>query len=93
MRTISRTSKFKADFRRETRGQYRETVAADLKSVVAMLVADEILPRHYQDHRMSGQWSRYRNCHIKPDLILLYRKLGEQGVELTRLGSHSELRL
>ena len=70
-----------------------KTVAADLKNVVAMLTADEILPRHYQDHRMLGQWSRYRNCHIKPDLILLYRKLGERDLELTRLGSHSELRL
>ena len=42
---------------------------------------------------MAGVWIGYRNCHIRPNLILLYRKIGEQDLELARLGSHSELRI
>ena len=42
---------------------------------------------------MIGIWNGYRNCHIRPDLILLYRKIGEQDLELARLGSHSQLEL
>ena len=93
MRTTRRTSKFNADYRRELRGRYRATVAADLESVVSLLAADVVLPRRYRDHRMAGIWNGYRNCHIRPNLILLYRKIGEQDLELARLGSHPELRI
>jgi mRNA interferase YafQ len=36
-------------------------------------------------------WNGYRECHVKPDLLLIYRKEGEDILRLARLGSHSGL--
>jgi mRNA interferase YafQ len=47
-------------------------------------------PRH-RDHDLSGDWAGYRECHIKPDLLLIYRKPDTVTLRLARLGSHSEL--
>ncbi len=58
-----------------------------------MLAKDEPLPRRCFDHALSGEWSDHRDCHIRPDLILIYRKPDETSLELVRLGSHSELGL
>jgi mRNA interferase YafQ len=58
-----------------------------------MLAKDESLPRRYFDHRRGGEWSDYRDCHIKRDLLLIYRKPDEASRELVRLGSHGELGL
>jgi mRNA interferase YafQ len=56
------------------------------------VVKDEPLPPRYFDHPL-GEWSDHRDCHNRPDLILLYRKLDDASLELVRLGSHSELGL
>ncbi len=40
-----------------------------------------------------GEWSDHRDCHIRPDLVLIYRKPDNDSLELVRLGSHSELGL
>ena len=47
---------------------------AELLETVTMLVKDEPLARRYFDHPLSGEWSDHRDCHIRPDLILIYRK-------------------
>jgi mRNA interferase YafQ len=60
---------------------------------VNLLAADESLPRRYFDHSLSGDWADHRDCHIKPDLILIYRKPDDEHLDLVRLGSHSELGL
>ena len=91
MRTIRRTGAFKRDYRREKRGQYRQTLDEDLERVLLLLVADEPIPERYHDHRMRGNRGSERNCHIHPDLVLLYRKPDENYLDLVRLGSHSEL--
>jgi len=58
-----------------------------------MLIKEEGLAEKYRDHLLAGNWKDHRDCHIKPDLILIYRRV-EQGVlQLVRLGSHSELGL
>jgi mRNA interferase YafQ len=61
--------------------------------VVRLLAADEILPRRNFDHQLSGDWADHRDCHIKPDLILIYRKPDDDHLDLVRLGSHSEIGL
>ena len=43
--------------------------------------------------RLSEEWSDHRDCHIRPDLVLIYRKPNDYSLELVRLGSHSELGL
>jgi mRNA interferase YafQ len=40
-----------------------------------------------------NEWKDHRDCHIRPDLVLIYRKPDERSLELVRLGSHSELEL
>ena len=49
------------------------------------------LEARYRDHDLSGDWAGYRECHIKPDLLLIYRKSEPSTLRLARLGSHSEL--
>jgi len=91
MRTIERSTKFKKDFKRELKGRYRETLESELKTILVVLMKDETLDARYRDHDLSGNWAGYRECHIKPDLLLIYRKLDGDILRLARLGSHSEL--
>jgi mRNA interferase YafQ len=93
MRTINYTNQFKRDYRREKSGQHGKRLDFLLTQAVDMLAADHQLPRRYFDHPLSGDWDDCRDCHIRPDLVLIYRKLDENNLELIRLGSHSELGL
>jgi mRNA interferase YafQ len=93
MRTIRRTARFKRDYKREAKGQYRATLDRDVRAVVSLLAADAPLPDRYRDHAMIGEWKDHRDCHIRPDLVLIYRKPDAETLELVRLGSHSELSL
>ena len=93
MRTIERTGQFKRDFKREAKGRHRNTLGIALPQALKLLANDEPLPEHYQDHRLSGDWADHRDCHIKPDLVLIYRKPDDETLQLVRLGSHSELGL
>lgn len=93
MRTISRTSRFKKDYKREVRGQHRATLDADLPAAVSRLATDTALPERFRDHPLTGEWADHRDCHIKPDLVLIYRVPDAETLELVRLGSHSELSL
>jgi mRNA interferase YafQ len=61
--------------------------------VVALLASDASLPQKCRDHALSGDWKDHRDCHIKPDLLLIYRKPDSDTLELVRLGLHSELSL
>jgi mRNA interferase YafQ len=58
-----------------------------------LLVDDSPMPRRYLDHALGGDWADHRDCHVRPDLILIYRKPDRTSLELVRLGSHSELGL
>lgn len=91
MRTIELTTQFKRDFKRESKGQYRKTLDDDLFPIVERLANDRPLNVRCQDHSLSGNWKDHRDCHIKPDLILIYQKPDPQTIRLVRLGSHSEL--
>ena len=62
-----------------------------LTTVLNMLAADMPLPANYRDHPLSGDWDDHRNCHVRPDLVLIYRKPDADTLQLVRLGSHSEL--
>jgi len=52
---------------------------------------DQALPSRFRDHDLNGDWVDHRECHLKPDLLLIYRKVGSELLILVRLGSHSEL--
>lgn len=91
MRTIRYTARFNRDYKRERGGRYRTTLDEALMEVVKLLANDKPLaPRNYE-HPLSGNWKDHRDCHLKPDLVLIYRKPDAGTLELVRLGSHNEL--
>lgn len=93
MRRIERTTQFKKDYKRESRGRYRTILEASLIEVLELLVVDQELAERYFDHSLTGQWKDFRDCHIKPDLILIYSKPHAMVLRLARIGSHAELSL
>jgi len=93
MRTIKRTTQFKRDYKREKAGRHWSILDDSLLAVVKLLVADIPLPERNRDHPLTGDWKDHRDCHVKPDLVLIYRKPDDEVLQLVRLGSHSELGL
>jgi mRNA interferase YafQ len=91
MRRIERTTAFQRDFKREKKGQYRRDLDSLVSGVVSLLVEDTPLPEKNHDHGLAGDWRDHRECHLKPDLLLIYRKPDDEVLQLVRLGSHSEL--
>jgi mRNA interferase YafQ len=82
-----RSSQFKKDLKKAKR-QGKDL--NKLRSVVIMLANEEPLADHFRDHDLIGNWRGYRECHVKPDLLLIYKVDGE-ALKLARIGSHSEL--
>jgi mRNA interferase YafQ len=93
MRTIDAHGKFRRDLKRELKGRYRQVIATELDQLIALLAADTPIPAHHRDHALTGDWKDHRDCHVNPDLVLIYRKLDAETLQLVRLGSHSELGL
>ena len=71
--------------------RHSKDVGSLLPGILKLLLVDEPLPEKNRDHALSGDWSGYRECHVKPDLLLIYRKPDADTLRLARLGSHSEL--
>lgn len=87
MSKIEWTYAFKRDFKKQ--GTFEEAFIEALWKPAN----DETLPERFHDHTLSGEWKDHRDCHIKPDLVLIYRKPDDGVLQLVRLGSHSELGL
>ena len=93
MRKIEQTTRFRRDYKRESKGPHRVTLQADLSLAIRILASDEPLAEKYYDHALTGDWKDHRDCHLKPDLILIYRKPDAERLQLVRLASHAELGL
>ena len=91
MRQIERTARFKKDFKRESKGQHHNALQTIFIDILEKLVADVELDERYHDHALIGNYSDCRDCHIKPDLVLIYRKIDDDVLQLIRMGSHSAL--
>ena len=91
MRKIERTGQFRRDYKREARGRHRTTLDADLVPILVALADDQPLEPRHHDHALGGDWKDHRDCHVKPDLVLIYQKPDTATLRLVRLGSHSEL--
>ena len=68
MRKIEWTAAFKRDFKR------CGALETPLIEALWKLANDEPLPERFCDHALSGEWKDFRDCHIKPDWVLIYRK-------------------
>jgi mRNA interferase YafQ len=91
MRTIEWTSAFKRDYRRISATPKYKDIEVLLASVVQMLADDQRLPEKFRDHGLGGTWKDHRECHLKPDLLLIYKLPDGPTLRLVRMGSHSEL--
>lgn len=91
MRRIERTKAFKRDFRRVSAVPRHRDLNNLLPAILTLLATDTPLPTKYVDHPLRGEWTDFRDCHVKPDLVLIYRVIGREVLQLVRLGSHSEL--
>lgn len=91
MRTIDRTTQFNRDYKRENRSGQHSGLGELLQAILKPLILDKPLAEKHRDHELVGDWVRHRECHIKPDLLLIYSKPDDHTLLLIRLGSHNEL--
>ncbi len=91
MRTIERTSAFKKDYKRVKSAPRHKNIEALLEEIVGLLALDRALPEKHSDHGLAGEWNDHRECHLKPDLLLIDTKPNDEILRLVRLGSHSDL--
>ena len=75
MRTINQSSQFKRDLKREAKAPHRQALQRDFVTIVSRLANDQPLAEKHRDHALTGDWKDHRDCHIKPDLVLIYRTL------------------
>ena len=88
MLDIIYSTQFKRDFKKA-----KKLPIADIKEifdVVTVLEKNKILDVKYKDHALTGNWLKFRECHIRADLLLIYKRNTTE-LLLARLGSHSEL--
>lgn len=87
MLEIQATGAFKKDLKRALK---RGKDPDRLQFLLGLLSMGVALPKQYENHRLSGNWSNYWECHIDPDWILIY-KIKSDTIILARTGSHNDL--
>lgn len=85
-----RTFEMSAAFKRDLKKAYMHLIGEAWTEVSHCLLNDTPMPSKYKNHSLHGDWEGFMDCHIKPDLVLIY-KIVDDKVQLHRLSSHSEL--
>lgn len=86
---VTRSSRFKKDYKLAKRQQKNLSLLID---VIEKLVNKQQLPEKFRDHKLTGSLKEYRELHLEPDWLLIYRiDENEEELKLARLGPHSEL--
>ncbi|MCL2078906.1 MAG: type II toxin-antitoxin system YafQ family toxin [Oscillospiraceae bacterium] len=91
---LKRDIQYSAQYRRDYKKAKKQGKNISLlREVIELLANDEPLPEKHCDHALQGNWNGYRECHITPNWLLVYRKTdnGELLLIMARLASHSEL--
>ncbi len=89
MLEIVLSNRFKKDLKTASKRGYNLNL---LNEIVNMLASNQELPVKNRDHELSGDYSGFRECHIAPDWLLIYRIVDEDLVlYLMRTGTHSDL--
>ncbi|OFX09856.1 MAG: addiction module antitoxin [Alphaproteobacteria bacterium RIFOXYD12_FULL_60_8] len=92
MRTIERSALFKRDYKKVLSSpRHGKGVERLLHPVLTSLLSETPLSTALRDHALIGEWKGYRECHLKPDLLLIYRLTEDGIIRLARIGSHSDL--
>ncbi len=87
MLTLVWAGRFRRDVKRIEKRGYD---LSKLKEALTLLVEQKPLPEHYSDHPLKGEWKGYRDLHLEPDWLLLYRIEG-MDLYLARTGTHADL--
>ena len=83
------TNSFKKDYKKIQKRGYNLNL---LEQIIDKLLNDETLPEKNKDHSLTGNWKGYRECHIEPDWLLVYKKYEDELVlSVLRTGTHSDL--
>jgi mRNA interferase YafQ len=89
MLTIKPSTQFKKDIKKF---KHSKPVINELNEVLKILIHGKPLPSKYQDHNLSGNWRGFKECHVKPDALLIYHaSVSDNILTLVRIGSHAEL--
>ena len=88
MLILDYSSQFKKDFKTITKLPIPEII--EVGNVISTLQKSLILDAKYVDHALIGNWHGFRDCHIKPDLVLIYR-IHETYLQLARIGTHNDV--
>lgn len=91
MRTIEWNSAFKRDYKRVKATPRHKDIETLLAGIADRPVDDMPLPEKQRDHQLGGNWKAHRECHLKPDLLLINQLPDETTLRFIRMGSHSEL--
>ncbi|MDQ3695515.1 MAG: type II toxin-antitoxin system YafQ family toxin [Chloroflexota bacterium] len=89
MPAVSWSNRFARDYKRAKKGRFGPILDQELRIVSGALAAGQPLAPRHQDHALSGVWLGSRDCHLKPDLLLIYRIMPDM-IEFLRLGSYAE---
>lgn len=87
MLKVEHFGRFKRDFKLAGK---RNLDTSLLRQAVRLLMQEIPLPEKYRDHALSGDWRGFRECHIQPDWLLIYR-IEDGKLWLARTGTHSDL--
>jgi mRNA interferase YafQ len=88
-RTVIPTNQFKRDIKKRS----KDLITPQWIEVMHCLLNDLSMPIKYRNHALTGDKKHLMDCHVKPDLVLLYEFEGDTDLILHRLGSHSELEI
>ena len=91
MLEIEYTNQFLKDYKRESKGALSGTLDSKLTEIIDLLCSSKTLARKFHDHALKGDYAGTRECHVRPDLLLIYTSESPATLKLIRLGSHSEL--
>ena len=88
MYKLEYSTQFKKDFKKITKLAIPDVI--EVGHIITTLQQGKTLVEKYVDHALTGNWSNFRDCHVKPDLVIIY-KIESETLKLARIGSHSEL--
>lgn len=82
---------YSGSFKRDVkRAEKRGKDMAALRTVLRLLLTGEPIPAAYKDHSLKGNWKHYRDFHIEPDWLLVY-KADEENVWLVQTETHADI--
>ena len=85
------TAVWSGRFRRDVkRAERRGKDMNKLKTALSLLIEKKPIPPSYKDHPLKGDWKGFRDLHIEPDWLLLYRVVANE-LQLARTGTHADL--